>query len=249
MSNNENAPVKIKKVRLPKGHAKFIMGIDSVAQLESWIKEYKNIIGIAFVGRSNVGKSSTINALFGKATARTSNTPGRTRQVNIFIFELTGTDEDPNEKTTFFMFDLPGYGHAKVSKEMSKNWVQLMNSFFKNLSESVAVINIQDSRHPNQKADKEFHKYLKTFDNETFLVLNKSDKLRKQSERAVLQKMLPALLKEYKWVKKFFIASAVKGESIEQIHDTIVSFLLQKEIQLDLAYAQAFQDEQDNTRD
>ena len=82
---------------IPKGKAKFLMGIDSPKQLDGWLKKTENIIGMAFVGRSNVGKSSTINTLFGKKTARTSNTPGRTRQINIFSFELDGFEPGESE--------------------------------------------------------------------------------------------------------------------------------------------------------
>lgn len=210
---------------LPRGRTKFILGIDSVAQLEQFLVSNVNIIGVAMVGRSNVGKSSTINALFGKTTARVSNTPGRTRQVNVFEFELDGMEEG---RQKFYLFDLPGYGHAQVSKEMQKNWRRLMDCFFDYLSRNICIINIQDCRHPNQASDQEFHQYMKQFDNETFLVLNKSDKLRNQKERAALKKILPPLLKEYKWVKKFFITSAEKGESIPALHDAVVTFLIDK---------------------
>ena len=68
--------------------ADFKMGISVVAQFEDWLSKNKEAIGVAFVGRSNVGKSSMINALFGGKTARVSKTPGRTREINIFEFEL-----------------------------------------------------------------------------------------------------------------------------------------------------------------
>jgi GTP-binding protein len=211
--------------KIQRGKAKFILGIDSVKQLEEFLVSNENIIGVAMVGRSNVGKSSTINALFGKTIARVSNTPGRTRQVNVFEFELDGMEEG---QQTFYLFDLPGYGHAQVSKDMQKNWRMLMNCFFDYLSKNICIINIQDSRHPHQASDQEFHRYMKQFDNETFLVLNKCDKLKKQKERAALKKLMPEILKEYKWVKKFFIASANRGDSIDQIHDALVTFLLDK---------------------
>lgn len=214
------------QIELPKGRAKFILGIDNVNQLTSWLSQNNNIIGLAFVGRSNVGKSSTINALFGKNTARTSNTPGRTRQINVFEFELDKFE--PEEPFKFYLFDLPGYGHAKVSKSMGANWRKLMDAFFTHLSQNIALLNIQDARHPNQDSDKEFHQYIKVFDNETFLVLNKSDKLKKQSERAKLKNMLPNLLKDYKWVSKFFISSAEKKDGIKEIHDAIIVFLLNR---------------------
>src|SRR5690606_35939086 len=104
---------------IQKGKTEFLMGIDTVEQLQQWLNEHSFANGIAFIGRSNVGRSSLINALFGKTTARVSKTPGRTRQVNIFDF----TVEDPETKLLehFFLFDVPGYGHAEVSKQMTVN--------------------------------------------------------------------------------------------------------------------------------
>jgi GTP-binding protein len=220
---------------IERGKAKFILGIDNVLQLETFLRTTDNIIGVAFVGRSNVGKSSTINALFGNTIARVSNTPGRTRQVNVFEFQITppkSEQEKLKQEDTpaqvYYLFDLPGYGHAKVSKEMQKNWHKLMTCFFEYLSKHICILNIQDARHPDQASDQEFHKYMRNFDNETFLVLNKSDKLKKQKERAALKKIIPAILKEYSWVKKFFITSAIKGDSIPKVNDAIVEFLLNK---------------------
>lgn len=105
------------------------MGISDIAQFETWLSEHRDIIGVSFVGRSNVGKSSMINALFGSKTARVSKTPGRTREINIFEFELN-LNGKKSTLQPFYLIDLPGYGHAEVSKEMSKNWNELMGIFF-----------------------------------------------------------------------------------------------------------------------
>ncbi len=151
------------------------MGIDKVDQLQTWLNEHAFMSGVAFVGRSNVGKSSLINSLFGKDTARVSKTPGRTRQINIFGF----TVEDRATKTEkeFYLFDVPGYGHADVSKEMSMNWGNLLDVFFQMCSAKILLMNIQDARHPLQDSDTAFHEYIKSFDLETYLMFNKMDKL------------------------------------------------------------------------
>jgi GTP-binding protein len=128
----------------------FLMGIQSSEQLLTWMQEHKEVRGVAFVGRSNVGKSSLINSLVGNKTARVSKTPGRTRQVN--IFEIVFNEDELNTKPTY-LFDVPGYGHAEVSKEMAKNWDLLLNTFFQELSQRVVLLNIQDSRHPLQESD------------------------------------------------------------------------------------------------
>ncbi len=131
--------------------AQFLMGISDVKQFEEWLAKNQDAIGVSFVGRSNVGKSSMINALFGGKTARVSKTPGRTREINIFEFELN-LNGKKTEMQKFFLIDLPGYGHAEVSKEMSKNWNELMGAFFAEVSESMLLLNLQDARHPDQDA-------------------------------------------------------------------------------------------------
>ena len=103
----------------------FIFEMKSTTQLGNWMKENPEITGCAFFGRSNVGKSSLINALFGKKSARVSKTPGRTQSVNIFNFEVEGLPGP------LWLFDLPGYGFAKVSKKESANWGRLMETFFR----------------------------------------------------------------------------------------------------------------------
>ena len=98
-------------MKIAKGQTEFLMGIDKVEQLHSWLNENQFINGVAFIGRSNVGKSSLINSLFGQKTARVSKTPGRTRQVNIFSFIV----EDPESKSIkkYYLFYLEFYQNSK----------------------------------------------------------------------------------------------------------------------------------------
>ena len=199
------------------------MGIDKVDQLEAWLRKFPNVRGVAFTGRSNVGKSSLINALFGNEVARVSKTPGRTRQVNIFSFQWKA-DGDTEAKTYAF-FDVPGYGHAEVSKEMSKNWQQLLDTFFHEVSGKVLLFNIQDARHPLQEADKAFHKYLRSFQLETYLVFNKIDKLKTQKERAALQKCKPDIYAKFKWVKEIYFVSAEKQEGLGPLVEGMMAYL------------------------
>ncbi len=207
-----------------RGSAQFRYGMSDPEQFENWLKENPDIVGFSFVGRSNVGKSSLINSLFGNKLARTSNTPGRTREINIFEFQIGESGQAIEQK--FWLFDLPGYGYARVTKEMSLKWQELIGVFLENVSPLVNMINIQDARHPNQKVDIKFHSYLKNFDFTTSLIFNKMDKLKKQKERSALNKLKPALFKEYKWVKDIHFVSAEKGEGIKSLHDAMVGHLL-----------------------
>ncbi|MFA5582948.1 MAG: ribosome biogenesis GTP-binding protein YihA/YsxC [Bacteriovoracaceae bacterium] len=205
-----------------KGKTEFLMGIDNVEQLKTWLNEHPFINGIAFIGRSNVGKSSLINSLFGKNTARVSKTPGRTRQVNIFSFQI----EDKEMKTieNFYLFDVPGYGHAEVSKEMARNWQDLLDNFFHLCSEKILLLNVQDSRHPLQESDLLFHEYIKAFKLETYLVFNKMDKLKTQSERSKLKNRMPDIYKKFKWVKQIHFTSAEKGDGIDGLELSVINF-------------------------
>lgn len=209
-------------MNIQKGKTEFLMGIDNVGQLTTWLNEHPFINGIAFIGRSNVGKSSLINSLFGKNTARVSKTPGRTRQVNIFSFKI----EDKEKKTieNFYLFDVPGYGHAEVSKEMAQNWQTLLDTFFQLCSEKILLLNIQDSRHPLQESDILFHEYIKGFKLETYLIFNKMDKLKTQSERSKLKNRMPDIYKKFKWVKQIHFTSAEKGDGLDGLELSIINF-------------------------
>jgi len=203
-------------VEIIKGSAKFIRGFDDAGSFLEWITKNTNIRGLAFVGRSNTGKSTTINKIFGKSTARVSKTPGRTRQINIFEFKMSDVDE------TFYLFDLPGYGHAQVSKEMLKNWRRLMETFFMNAPRGMTMVNIQDARHPNQKADQAFYDYFKNFALDVMLAFNKMDKLRTQKEKASIKK---AAL-EFKKVRQIHFISAEKGTGVDALTQALVASLL-----------------------
>lgn len=206
---------------IPRGKAKFIMGITSPAQLEEWLIEHQGCRGMAMVGRSNVGKSSLINTLFGKKTAVTSKTPGRTRAINIFEIQ----QEEFSGEENFYLFDLPGYGHAEVSKEMAKNWEKLISTFFAILPSKVRLYNIQDSRHPNQKADQGFLKFIKNYDAYSVLVFNKIDKLKTQKQRSELNKTKKDIFKNYKMMKEIYFVSAESKEGMESLNQSILSYM------------------------
>jgi len=122
---------------------------------------------IAFLGRSNVGKSSLLNSLLQrKGLARTSNTPGRTQSINFFLI---------NE--SFYFTDLPGYGYAKVSKTMRHDWGVMAEEYLAQRRELVLSIQLVDSRHEPTTLDKQLHEWLIHHQKNRLIVATKTDKL------------------------------------------------------------------------
>jgi GTP-binding protein len=122
---------------------------------------------IAFAGRSNVGKSSMINALLGRrAVARTSKTPGRTRQLNFFLI---------NEK--FVFVDLPGYGFARVPPAEKERWQRLVESYLENRKELAGTVVIIDARRPPTESDMTLIGYLQFHQIPFIVAATKADKL------------------------------------------------------------------------
>ncbi|MEG3088715.1 ribosome biogenesis GTP-binding protein YihA/YsxC [Sphingomonas sp. PB4P5] len=130
---------------------------------------------IAFAGRSNVGKSSLLNALTGrKALARTSVTPGRTQELNFF---------DVGEPLTLRLVDMPGYGYAKAPKDIVKQWRFLVNDFLRGRQELKRALVLIDSRHGIKDVDREIFEMLDKAAVSYRMVLTKADKI-KPSELA-----------------------------------------------------------------
>lgn len=128
---------------------------------------------IAFVGRSNVGKSSILNRLLKrKGLAKTSSTPGKTQTINFF---------DINGK--FYFVDLPGYGYAKVPKALKNQWVEALTSYLENREHLKLAVALIDARHAPTANDFQIQEILGNAEVPTLIVATKIDKL-KQSERA-----------------------------------------------------------------
>ncbi|MFN0279797.1 MAG: ribosome biogenesis GTP-binding protein YihA/YsxC [Pyrinomonadaceae bacterium] len=122
---------------------------------------------IAFLGRSNVGKSSLINSLLlRKSLARTSNTPGRTQSINFFLI---------NEQ--FYFADLPGYGYARVSKEMRLDWRKMAEEYLADRDELKLCIQLIDARHGATPLDVQLNEWLEHHGKPHLIVATKSDKL------------------------------------------------------------------------
>jgi len=127
---------------------------------------------IAFLGRSNVGKSSLINALVGSKIAKTSNTPGRTQTIN--FFELRRPAKPHPE---FFFVDLPGYGYARVPTEISARWSLFIDPYLKSRSSLVLCLVLVDVSIPPQKLDKQLLEWLRHHKKSYLVVGTKSDRV------------------------------------------------------------------------
>ena len=151
---------------------KFIKSASLVSQfLEDSASE------IAFVGRSNAGKSTALNAIFGrKNIAKTSKTPGRTQLINFFA-----VDDDCR------VVDLPGYGFAAVSKEKRKQWDELISAYFRTRDALKGVFLIVDSRRMITELDRLFIDFYLPFDKSLHVILTKSDKLKKLGQIKALR--------------------------------------------------------------
>ena len=219
--------------KISKSSTKFIYGISNFKQIKD-LHLNENTISIGFIGRSNVGKSSSINALFGRNTARISKTPGKTKEINIFSFSLEENGKIIKDFPLFYLFDLPGYGHAKVSKGMKKEWGKLMDAFLGTTSKKTLILGLQDARHPFQNSDLVFYEYLKSFNLDTFMVFNKVDKLKNQKEKSKLEKLKPQIFKEAAWVKQIHFISAEKGTGLPPLESGIINFFLEMREKSDL---------------
>jgi GTP-binding protein len=127
---------------------------------------------IAFLGRSNVGKSSVINSLVGTKLARTSSTPGRTRSINFFEIRWPGK---PRPELIFA--DLPGYGYAKVSREISQEWPKFIEPYVNHRSTLALCVALVDVNVPPQQNDRHLLEFLSSSAREFLLVGTKADRL------------------------------------------------------------------------
>jgi GTP-binding protein len=143
---------------------------------------------IAFLGRSNVGKSSVINSLVGDKVARTSSTPGRTRSINFFEIRWPGK---PQPELIFA--DLPGYGYAKISREISQEWPKFIEPYINERPTLSLCVVLVDANVPPQPSDRQLLDFLSASDHDFLLVATKSDRLSNNQ----LNNALRTLTQEY----------------------------------------------------
>jgi GTP-binding protein len=177
----------------------------------------------AFIGRSNVGKSSLINMLAGnQKLAKTSGTPGKTQLINHFIID-----------NKWYLVDLPGYGFAKISQNTRNRWEQMIENYLRKRENLVNVFVLIDSRHPPQKIDLDFINKLGKWEVPFSLVFTKSDK---ETQRLVSQNVksfFEKMREQWQFLPEYFVTSAVKNTGREKILDAIERYLNAAEEQED----------------
>jgi GTP-binding protein len=170
---------------------------------------------IAFVGRSNVGKSSMINALAGRRKlVRVSNTPGRTRTLNFFDVEfLRGA-----ERRTVRFADLPGYGFAKVQKAQRATWEKMITTYLEQRSQLRGVVAIIDAEVGPTPEDVRTLGYLQKMERPTLIVATKIDRLAKARRRPKLRAIAEGLRVDPAWVLGF---SATEKLGLSEVFDAV----------------------------
>ena len=147
---------------------------------------------IAFLGRSNVGKSSLINALLGSKEAHVSSTPGRTRSINFFALH-EGSGEKMKQRPTLIFADLPGYGYAKISKSISSEWPKFIEPYLQEREALALGVCLVDTNIPPQPSDTQLIHFFQITQRPYLVVGTKADKLSNNA----LAKSLAALKREH----------------------------------------------------
>jgi GTP-binding protein len=178
--------------------------IKSAFDKKDWLDDKRP--EIAFLGRSNVGKSSLINSLVGKkGLAKTSNTPGRTQSINFFLIN-----------DAFYFVDLPGYGFAKVPGKMRQSWGKMAEEYLKDRQQLKLSIQLVDSRHDPSELDKTLNEWLIFYRKPHIIVATKIDKLSSND----LKKSLPKIERAFP-KSKIIPYSSVTGEGKKAVWQEI----------------------------
>jgi GTP-binding protein len=165
----------------------------------------------AFIGRSNVGKSSLINSIVQKKDlAKTSQTPGKTQLINHFQIDKK-----------WYLVDLPGYGYAKVSKVEREKFERMIHEYLENRENLIYTFVLVDVRHEPQKLDLEFINTLGEKGIPFCIVFTKADKLSKTAVDKNVEAYQQIMLETWEEMPQFFVTSSVNGSGRKEILDTI----------------------------
>jgi GTP-binding protein len=164
----------------------------------------------AFIGRSNVGKSSLINALTNKKKlAKTSGRPGKTQLINHFIIN--------KEKSPWYLVDLPGYGFASAPIKEKEKWLRFIRAYLINRENLMCVMLLLDIRHSAQKVDLEFMRWLGEKGLPFVMVFTKSDKITPSKLPAMVEAYKERMLEEWDDLPQVFLTSAENFEGREEV--------------------------------
>lgn len=186
-----------------RAHSKFVLSALSPAQFPA-----PSIPEVAFLGRSNVGKSSLLNALLGSQQAKVSSTPGRTRAINFFAI----TDAPQRQQPQMYFADLPGYGYAKISKSISAEWPKFIEPYLSERPTLALCLCLVDSNIPPQQPDIQLIEFLQQTGRNLLVVATKADKL-SGNGRAKAQ----AALKKGLRVEDVLLCSAKTGAGLKDL--------------------------------
>ncbi|SEL11580.1 GTP-binding protein [Aquimarina amphilecti] len=182
--------------------AEFVMSNSDVAKCPK-----NNLPEYAFIGRSNVGKSSLINMLTSrKSLAKTSGRPGKTQLINHFIINKN-----------WFLVDLPGYGYARVSKSSKKVFQKFITAYFSKRTQLVSAFVLVDSRHEPQKIDLEFMQWLGENQIPFSIIFTKADKLTKTKLPNQIEAYKNEMLKYWEEMPNYFITSSSSGFGKDEV--------------------------------
>lgn len=189
----------------------FTYAVDSLDRLPE-----PEMVEIGFIGRSNVGKSSLVNSLTGQKTlARTSNTPGRTQQLNFF-----------NLGDTCYLVDMPGYGYAKVSKSLKKSWDYVCQSYLRGRINLRLVCVLVDARHPFKQNDIDIMKMLDQNAVPYVVVLTKGDKIKEGGRKGLLNRAREVLVKHPAADPEPILTSSVNQMGVEALRARLAKLVL-----------------------
>ena len=186
--------------------AEFVVSNTRVDQCpDSKLPEY------AFIGRSNVGKSSLINMLTGrKALAKTSAKPGKTQLINHFLINKN-----------WHLVDLPGYGYAKVSKSTKRTFQKFITKYFEDRAQMICAFVLIDSRHEPQSIDMEFMQWLGEHNVPFSIIFTKADKMKPKALERNINNYQDKMLEVWEEMPEFFVSSATSKLGQDEILDYI----------------------------
>ena len=177
----------------------------------------------AFIGRSNVGKSSIINAICGqKNLAKTSATPGKTQLINHFEIESNSASKAKRDK--WYIVDLPGYGFAKVAQSSRRRWEQMIENYLRKRENLNQVFVLIDSRHSPQKIDLAFVEQLYKWEIPYTIIFTKSDKEKATVVSKNVKIFFDTLLKNFQFLPQGIVTSAEKKIGIDEVLDCIEQY-------------------------